>query len=204
MDSVRSTVFLQQFLADPKNRELFGMFIKKYQPRIKRCCLRHGLQDADAEDLTSTILLRFCERDVFDDFVFQSKDKFNGWLDTVVRHDMLTFLRNRSRKPDSWSVGNAAAQEALRKASEEIVRDLKMECEHDLARVEAGYAKVKERVDDQTWRVFEMLVLEQCTVAEVMERLAMSKDAVYAAKSRVKRMLREVLRDLHVPPEEEK
>jgi RNA polymerase sigma-70 factor, ECF subfamily len=197
MDSVRSTLFLQRFLADPKNHELFGTFVKKYRPRIVQRCLRCGLQDADAEDLAATILLRFCERDVFDHFVFQTKAKFYGWLDTVVRNDVLMFLRGRTRKPEAWSVGNTGAQEALSQATEEMVRGLKSDSEPDLARVEKGYAHVKAQVEERTWQAFCLLVFENRSVNEVSEQMGMSKNAVYAAKSRVARMLREELTALH-------
>src|SRR5437764_1025408 len=65
----RSSIFLLEFLAAPRNKEAFGKFAAKYQPRIKRCCCqRWKLQDADADDLTATILLKFFERDVFKEF----------------------------------------------------------------------------------------------------------------------------------------
>ena len=108
-----STVFLQKFLAEPKNREAFGKFAAKYQPRIKSCCQRWGLKDEnDADDLTANILLKLFERDLFVDFVLKTKAQFYGYLDTVTKHATLTFLRDRHRKPDAWSVGNADAQES--------------------------------------------------------------------------------------------
>ncbi len=197
MDSERSTILLLQFLGDPKNRDLFGKFARKYQPRIKHCCLRRGLQDADAEDLTATILLRFCERDLFDGFVFRSKGQFYAWLDTVVRNDVLTFLRNRGRKPDSWSVGNADAQEALQQVSAAVVDDLKAECAPDLARIGEARARVRARVGEKTWSAFCLSMDEGRSVEEVMELLGMSQASVWQALSRIKRKLREELSDLH-------
>src|SRR5262245_38235165 len=110
----RSTILLRDFLAAPRNREAYGKFVAKYQPRIKRrCSERWRLQDADADDLTASILLGFLQRDVFSGFVFQSKEKFYAWLDTAVKFAVLNFLRERGRRPDAWSVGNTDAQGAL-------------------------------------------------------------------------------------------
>jgi DNA-directed RNA polymerase specialized sigma24 family protein len=90
-----STIILQGFLAEKKN-ELFGPFVAKYQPWIKRRCVAtHGLQDEDADDVTSTIMLRFCHRKIFDAFVLQTKEEFYGWLRVVVTNAVLTFIRDR-------------------------------------------------------------------------------------------------------------
>src|SRR5690348_3917959 len=111
MESQRSTVILQELVADPKARETFERFVRKYQARIKGCCLGLGLQDAGADDLTSAILLRFLGRNVVGGFVFQSKEKFYAWLDTVVRTAVRTLHRDRARKPEAWSMGNADAED---------------------------------------------------------------------------------------------
>ena len=199
MESQRSTVVLQEFLANPKNREAFGSFAKKYHLRIKRCCIGRGLQDADAEDLTANILLRFCERDVFDGFVFQSKPKFYAWLDSVARNAVLTFVRDRGRKPDAWSVGNPDAQESLQKAAKAVMNDLESIYADTQVRIQQARAAVKARVEDHTWQVFVMLVDNEQTVEAATQELAMSKEAVWKALSRVKRLLREELRHLHDP-----
>ncbi len=189
----RSSIFLREFLAAPRNREAFGQFVARYQPRIKDCCRqRWQLQDADAEDLSASILLRFLERDVLGVFVFQSKEKFYHWLDTVVKSAVLSFLRDRGREPDAWSVGNVEAQEALEKVAE----DVGLFCAEDYARVQAARARVEKRVDPKTARAFRMLVDEGAKVEEVVRTLGMTKVAVWQARSRFLRLLREEFRDL--------
>jgi RNA polymerase sigma factor (sigma-70 family) len=195
----RSTVILQQFLGNPKNREAFGKFAAKYQPRIKRCCQLRGLQDADADDLTATILLRFFERDVFSDFVFQTKEKFYGYLSTVVKNAVLTFVRDRGRKPDAWSVGNPDVQESLTEVTEAMVRDLETICEEDRALVQTARACVEERLEEKTRQAFHMLADEERPVDEVAQHLQMTKFAVWKVHSRVMRMIREEFQKLNSP-----
>jgi RNA polymerase sigma-70 factor (ECF subfamily) len=202
MESPRSTIILQEFLADPKNAEAFGKFTAKYLARIKRCCLVQGLQDADADDLAATLLLRFFERDVFTDFVFQSKEKFYSWLHTVVKRAVLTFLRDRSRKPEAWSVGNADAQESLERVSEEMFRDLSSVCEEERGLLAQARASVENRLEANTRQAFGMLVDEGRTADEVAQSLGMSKFAVWQARSRVLRLIRQELP--HLPSQEGK
>lgn len=199
MENQRSTTILKEFLADPKNRDLFGRFAERYHARIKRCCLGRGLQDADADDLASSILLRFCERDVFDGFVFQSKEKFYSWLDTVAHRAVLMFVRGRGRQPDAWSVGNPDAQESLRRATQDVTSDLQSIYAEARQRIDQASEKVKTRVEEKTWQAFQQVVEEEVSVAQVTNQLEMSKEAVWKAISRVKRMMREELRDLHDP-----
>jgi RNA polymerase sigma factor (sigma-70 family) len=200
----RTTIILRTFLADPKNHELFASFAGKYQPRIKRCCLSQGLQDADADDLTATILLRFFERDTLDSFVLKTKAQFFVWLRVVVTHAVLTFIRDRGRKPDAWSVGNPNAQQSLERQSEEIARDLEAVYEEDLERVAKACITVKGRVEQRTWEAFCMLVYEERTTEDVAQQLTMTKNSVWTARSRVLQKLREELCDLHGPVTDQK
>lgn len=193
MESQRSTVILQEFLRDPGNTEAFGKFAAKYQPRIKRCCLARGLQDADAEDLAASLLLRFFERDVFADFVFQSKEKFYAWLRTVVTRSVLTFLRDRGRNPEAWSVGNPDAQESLDQVAREMVPELCSVLEEEQAQVERARAAVEGRVEEKTRQAFRMLVDDGRSADEVAQALGMTKFAVWQARCRVLRMLRQEL-----------
>lgn len=202
--NVRSTIILLDFLAAPQNQEAFGKFASRYQPRIKRrCCERWGLQDADADDLTAALLLKFFERDVFREFVFQTKEQFNGWLNTVVKHAVLTFLRDRGRKPDAWSVGNPDAQDSLENVISDLGRDLQSVCAEDLALVERARAAVRERVEPDTWQAFCLQADEGKSAEEVGRRLGKSNYAVWKAHSRVMRMLRDEFHRLQPPQEQE-
>jgi RNA polymerase sigma factor (sigma-70 family) len=200
-ENQRTSVFLREFLEDPRNREKYGRFVAKYQPLIKSCCLRRRLQDADAEDLTAAILLGFFERDVFADFVYRSRQQFHGWLETVVQRAVLTFLRNRGRKPDAWSVGNADAQESLGRVTEEMVRGLESICEEERGLVQMARLRVQDRVEEQTAIIFRMLVDEGRGAAEVAAELRIPTYVVWKARSRFLQKLREELPHLQVPPD---
>lgn len=195
----RSTVILQRVLADPESGESFREFTQKYLPRMKASCLRLGIQDADADDICAAILLRFYERREFKRFVFDSKDKFNGWLSTIVRNAVLTFVRNRGRQPDAWSVGDSGAQHSLGSVAGKVAEDLFAYCEDDLTRGEIAKAVVRERVDAKTMRAFELQIDGDRKGAEVAAELDMSLAAVWKARSRVAKMLQEEFRRLAEP-----
>jgi DNA-directed RNA polymerase specialized sigma24 family protein len=61
---------------------------------------------------------------------------------------------------------------------------------------------VEARVEEKTREAFRLLEDEGCTVEEVVRALGMTKVAVWKARSRFLRMLREEFPDLHGPAEE--
>jgi DNA-directed RNA polymerase specialized sigma24 family protein len=186
-----STVILQEFLDDPKNKVLFGEFAGKYGPRIRSRCRSLGIQDMDSDDLAAAILLRFFERDTFKDFMFQGKEKFDRWLKTTVKHAVFSFKRDRGRQPDAWSVGDSDAQGSLQKVADEVADDLSSACERERQLVLEARRRVQARVEPKTWQVFCLLVDEQLPVAEVTMRTGLSDFNVWKIRSRVLRLIRE-------------
>jgi RNA polymerase sigma-70 factor (ECF subfamily) len=197
MTNERSSVLLQKFLSDPRNEEQFGQFVAKYQPRIKALCLEGGLQEADADDVTANILLVMWSRGVFDSFVFQGKAAFRGWLARVALNACNTFFRERKRDRSAWSVGDEDAQATLDQVASNLTSGITGIFEEDMARVNAARERVSQRVEERTWQAFCLLVDDERTVAEVASELSMTRTAVWQALSRVKRMLRAEIGELH-------
>jgi DNA-directed RNA polymerase specialized sigma24 family protein len=56
--------------------------------------------------------------------------------------------------------------------------------------------RVQQRVEPTTWQVFELLALQGLSGADVATRLAMQVAAVYVARSRVQKMIREEVQAL--------
>jgi RNA polymerase sigma-70 factor (ECF subfamily) len=52
----RSTLLAQ--VRSPENREAWEQFVLVYRPVIYRMARRRGMQDADAQDLVQTVLMR--------------------------------------------------------------------------------------------------------------------------------------------------
>jgi RNA polymerase sigma-70 factor (ECF subfamily) len=194
----RSTSILLAVLGNLGSDEAFRRFAGRYLPRMKDCCRRLGMQDADADDICAGVLLRFHERNEFRRFSFESKEGFNRWLNAVVRNAVFTFVRDRGRRPDAWSVGHSGAQESLENMAARMADELAECCGDDLARGERATAIVRERVDAKTMRAFELQVFDDRNGAEVAAELGMSLTAVWKARSRVAKMLRQEFQRLSV------
>src|SRR5438128_4730080 len=74
-------------------------FVDCYGPKIFRWCRQGGMQEADAEDLTQTILLKLLR--VMQTFEYDSTMRFRSWLRTVVQnawHDLVRTLQRTKRE----------------------------------------------------------------------------------------------------------
>lgn len=195
-DVQRSTAVLFRLLAQPESGEAFRQLTDKYLPRMKASCLRLGIQDADADDICAAILLRFYEKREFRKFAFESKERFNHWLNTVVRNAVFSFVRERGRRPDAWSVGDPGAQQSLDGVAATVAEDLLAYCEEDLTLGTVAKSIVRERVDAKTMRAFELLFYDERKGADVAAELGMNLAAVWKARSRVAKMLQEEFKRL--------
>src|SRR5262245_20345719 len=74
-----------------------------YRPVIRAWCAKHGLQPADADDLTQQVFAKLCQ-------VLPTYDKergdFRGWLWTIVHRQICDFFEKRSRRPADEGSGS--------------------------------------------------------------------------------------------------
>src|SRR5215472_2708074 len=74
-----------------------SQFLEIYQPLIHGFARKHGLQEADAADLTQEVLRAVAlavERLDYD----PRRGTFRGWLFTVVRNKLRNFLESQQRQ----------------------------------------------------------------------------------------------------------
>src|SRR5437763_3209335 len=80
-------------LGDAADSAAWGRFVDLYAPPVYACARRHGLQDADAADVTQDVM-----RSVYTAFrrgdFDPDRGRFRGWLITIVRNK----LRDHARR----------------------------------------------------------------------------------------------------------
>jgi len=180
-------------LRAPDDPEAWKAFVARYAPRVLAWCRQWELQPADAQDVTQEVLYRLVgqlRRFPYD----PAKGHFRGWLKGVARHAWSDLRDGRRRA--GWGSGDPHVQ-ALLEAQEDrdgLLEVLEQEFEREL--YEEAQARVQLRVSRPTWQAFHLLALEGKSGAEVAARLGMKVAAVYMARSRVQRLLREEVQKL--------
>jgi len=166
-----------------------------YSPLVYRWCRRSGLQSSDAADVAQEVFRSVAAG--LDGFRHQRpEDTFRGWLWTITRNKIRDHFRARAARPDAR--GGTTAQLALEQLPDEGPGGPDDDTDPGLLSKLARRAVALMQTDfaETTWRAFWLTAVEQQPARAVAEELGMSDAAVYVARSRVLRRLREELAGL--------
>jgi RNA polymerase sigma-70 factor (ECF subfamily) len=179
-------------LRDSTDREAWRLFVDLYGPLVYALGRRHGLQDADAADLTQEVFssVAAAVRSLHYD---PRRGSFRGWLYRVAHNRLLDW--HRRCRPGRGS-GDSAMRDLLDRvpAPENPLDDW----DRDYERGVFAWAAERVRVDfrENTWRAFWLTAVEGLSADEAARALNMSLGAVHVARSRVMARLKESVRPL--------
>jgi RNA polymerase sigma-70 factor (ECF subfamily) len=197
--SQTSPTLLGRLRADPADQAAWKVFVGRYGPKIHGWCRRWQLQEADAADVTQSVLLKLAAK--MRDFAYDPARSFRGWLKLLTHHAWSDFLDSRRRAvPGSGESAIVGLLESVQ-ARDDLVAGLGEEFDREL--LEAAMARVRLRVAPAKWEVFRLLAVEGLAGAEVARRLAMKVATAYVVRSKVQKMLQDELRKLEGPGPEE-
>ncbi len=191
-DSPTTQASLLVRLNDARDADAWGQFVELYAPPVYAFARRHGLQDADAADLTQDVLRAVSgafRRGDYD----PRRGPFRAWLFTVVRNKLRDFLAARARH--AQGSGDTAALERLAAVPAPDAGPAELweqECQRRLFAWAAE--QVRPRVQPATWQAFWRTAVDGASGQEVAAELGLTVAAVYLAKSRVMAALREQIR----------
>ncbi|MCI0465078.1 MAG: sigma-70 family RNA polymerase sigma factor [Gemmataceae bacterium] len=187
-----SATLLARLRCAPTDEAAWREFVQRYGRIIYGWCRRWRLQEADAQDVTQTVLLKLADK--LRTFAYDPSRRFRGWLKTLTHHAWRDFLDSRQRADPG--TGDSQVLELLEtiEAREDLVKVLEEEFDHEL--LDAAMARVQQRVQARTWEAFRLLALEGRSGAEAAAQLHMNVAAVFVAKSKVQKMLQQEVRRL--------
>lgn len=191
-DSPKTRLSLLVRLRDSHDDRAWAEFVELYAPLIHGFACKQGLQDADAADLMQEVfraVARAIKRFDYD----AQRGTFRGWLFTVVRNKLHTFLLRRKR--EGRGSGDSAVQDLLAEqaAPEEDPAEVwERECER--RRFDWAAERARQEVHEATWQAFWRAAVEGQSGQEVAQALGIRVAAVYLAKSRVMARIKEHLK----------
>jgi RNA polymerase sigma-70 factor (ECF subfamily) len=171
------------------DQEAWARFVDQYGRKIYAWCLRWGLQDADAQDVTQTVLVKLAGR--LKDFTYDPSRSFRAWLKVVAQNTWKDFVGGL--RP---TAGAGCDLERLKsvEAREGLLRGL--EEQYDAELLEMAMWVVSGRAAPSNWRAFQMTAIEGVPAAEAARRLGMAVARVYAARSTIQQRIAEEYRRL--------
>ncbi|MBA4188802.1 MAG: RNA polymerase subunit sigma-70 [Planctomycetaceae bacterium] len=168
-------------------------FVRLYGPLIYHWCQRSGLQAADAADVGQDVFRAVLI--AIPQFQREADGSFRGWLRVITRNKVRDFLRERTRVPGAGGdIGNQLASVAADPTPGEVIDP---EEERILYRRALELVLAEHR--DDTRQAFLRVVIDRQDPAAVASDLGLTVNAIYLAKSRILRRLREEFAGLLEP-----
>ena len=173
-------------------------FVRIYSPVVYRWCRRSGLGAEDSADVLqevlSAVMLHLCDfrRD-------GSEDSFDAWLAAITRNKVRDLYRRRHGRAEAQ--GGTTAQRHMAEIpspSEPSEESIRPDAESTAWLSRRALEMIQAEFETQTWEAFRRVTVSGEPSSQVAEDLKMSIPAVYTAKSRVLRRLRQIMSEL--PP----
>lgn len=175
---------------DPADAAAWSAFLAIYRPVIYRLARSRGLQDADAEDLAQQVLVSI-SKSVQNWQPAADGPPFRAWLYRIAHNECLKAMTRR--KPDA-AVGSSSVQDMLF-GFPQSETDTSIQLLHE-SRMEAfrwASEEVRHEFTSATWAMFWQSTVEERSINEVARNHDRSTGAVYLARYRVMKRLKEKL-----------
>ncbi len=185
-----TSVTLLERVRQRDDQAAWERFVALYTPLLYRWAQRAGLADQDAADLTQEVLVLLMKE--LPSFEYDAaRRNFRGWLKTVTINKCREMQRRRVL---AAGVGGPDDPLHAQPGGEDLEEFWNAEYREHLVR--KALEVMQTEFEPKTWRACWEHTVNDKTAAEVGLQLGMSEAAVYVAKSRVLRRLRQELAGL--------
>ena len=160
-----------------------------YQPLIRSWLQRLAAPASDIDDLVQEVLMVVIKK--LPSFEHNNRPgAFRTWLRGISVNCLRDLWRSNRLTPSPGHGSNF--QEALAQLEDQkSALTSQWDREHDQHVTHALLKQIRKDFDEQSWRAFELVVMSEQPAGEVAKQMGMTRNAVYAVKSRVMSRLRE-------------
>jgi RNA polymerase sigma-70 factor (ECF subfamily) len=183
---VTTPVSLLERLKSGGGTQAWNRFVQLYTPLIYGWARGRGIAREDATDIVQDVFAILVRK--LPTFEYDAAGGFGRWLRTITVNKCRDHFRRRASRPVQTNVDPAPLDvDGVAEFTEEEYR-------RRLARL--ALAIMRDEFEPKTWQACWEHVVSGRPAAEIADQLGMSPGAVYVAKSRVLRRLREELEGL--------
>lgn len=184
--SESTPVSLLHRLRESGDELAWARFVALYTPLMRRWASRLRASGQDSDDLAQEVLVAVVR--AMPEFQYDAKRRFRGWLWTVTKNKWRELLRRRA----------VTNRDAVALDEQPIDDPVEATDAAEYHRYLVGRAVnlMKAEFQPTTWQAFLETTVEDRPAALVASRLGITVGAVYAAKARVLRRLRQELEGL--------
>lgn len=187
--NTRETLLLK--IRDSEDEQAWGQFVELYTPLVFSYCRRRGLGEHDASDVTQEVM-RAISRAITKFEYDPAKGSFRSWFYTVARSKLNNYFTKQARQPLAGGTAVEQQLENIPDASEE--RDWEIDYKRQMFAWAAE--QVRPSFKEHTWQAFWKTAVEDQDPEAVGRDLGMNRGAVYAAKARALKALKECVQSV--------
>ena len=177
-------------LRSAENRIVWQQFVDRYRPMVERYAMRMGLSAADAQDAAQQSLIEFCtayQNNKYD----RAQGRLRGWLFGIARNQIRNLGRKNIRK-GRQVVDETNATGFFDRVPDEADQEKTWNKEWRRGVLRECLQEIRRSVDEKTVTAFELFAWQGWSASAVAEHLDMSPNAVFIAKHRILRRIREM------------
>ena len=185
MDSTSISLLLR--LRETDDNEAWSRFVRLYGPLIYKWALSAGLQSNDASDVSQEVMAALVQK--LPSFQYDETSSFRAWLKTVT----LNKLREKFRRkclplPD-------ASGSVLAKVSDDTAADF-WEQQYRRDVIDQAISLSEQHFSPTTWKALQRYIRGEAKAEDLAKEYGINVWAIYAAKSRLVKRLRVLLKGL--------
>lgn len=167
----------------------WDQLVHVYSPLIRAWVRRYDVQEADVDDLVQEVFIAVSKE--LKSFNHNGRPgAFRAWMRTILVNRLRNFWRARGRRP---TVGGDSDLERRLEQLEDAASEMSAiwNQQHDAHVAKQLLDLAEPGFESTTWKAFTRVALEGARPDVVAQELGISRNAVFIAKSRVLRRLRE-------------
>ncbi len=172
-------------LADGPDSPAWAEFNRVYTPLLRAWLRPHVLQPADADDVVQDVLLVVADK--LPGFRPVRPESFRAWLRAILGYRLKTHWKRARRRPTAGGFERLVA--GLEDGQSELAR--RLDEEHNRHVVGQLLEDIRPHFQPATWQAFWRTVIVEESVVRVAADLRLTANAVFIARSRVLKRLRQ-------------
>jgi RNA polymerase sigma factor (sigma-70 family) len=195
-DSISTRATLLERLRQWDDQSSWQEFFNTYWRLIHRVARKAGLTEHEAQEVVQETVITVARN--IPEFNYQpARCAFKTWLLNLTRWRIVDRIRRRARQ-DRHICSLATLPDNIESLPDPVGSELESiwDQEWETHLLETATERVKQRVTPKQYQMFYLHALKQLPVGEVAQRVGSSVGAVYLAKHRVGRMLRNQIKAL--------
>ncbi|MFN0151076.1 MAG: RNA polymerase sigma factor [bacterium] len=193
MDWITTSTILHD-LRNLENRAAWGQFVQRFRAPVVSFARRMGVPAEQCEDVAQETLMAFVksyQEGKYD----RAKGHLSSWLFGIAYRQALMNLRSAGRR-EVLLPGSADSQPPGENIPDERFATTHWDVRWEEFVFQECYERVRAELSEETRRAFERVVLEDASPEQAAADLGVSVKAIYNAKHRVLRRIREVRAEL--------